>query len=113
VTENNGTQVSSQGNGNVQSRVGVRASMKTHSDKQQPVFQPYIEANWIGNSQNMGATMNDVSIEQRGSKNIAEVRAGVDGQLTQRVNLWGNVGQQMGSESYRDTSAMIGVKVTF
>ena len=113
VTENNGTRVTSQGSGNVQSRVGVRASMKTHSDKQQPVFQPYIEANWLNNSQNMGATMNDVSIQQHGSKNIAEVRAGVDGQLTQRVNLWGNVGQQMGSESYRDTSAMIGVKVSF
>ncbi|QLK62933.1 autotransporter outer membrane beta-barrel domain-containing protein [Enterobacteriaceae bacterium Kacie_13] len=51
--------------------------------------------------------------EQRGSKNIAEVRAGVDGQLTQRVNLWGNIGQQMGSESYRDTSATLGVKVSF
>jgi len=113
LTEDNGTQVSSQGNGNVQSRVGVRASMKTHSEKQQPSFQPYIEANWINNTQNAGATLNDVSIDQRGSKNIAEVRAGVDGQLTQRVNLWGNVGQQMGSESYRDTSAMIGVKVSF
>ena len=87
--------------------------MKTHSEKQQPVFQPYLEANWINNSQNAGATLNGASIGQRGSKNIAEVRAGVDGQLTQRVNLWGNIGQQMGSESYRDTSATLGVKVSF
>ena len=113
LTENNGTRVSTQGNGDVQSRVGVRASMKTHSEKQQPVFQPYLEANWINNSQNAGATLNGASIGQRGSKNIAEVRAGVDGQLTQRVNLWGNIGQQMGSESYRDTSATLGVKVSF
>jgi len=113
LTESNGTQVSSQGSGNLQSRVGVRASMKTHSEKQQASFQPYIEANWISNTQNAGATLNDVSIEQRGGKNIAEVRAGVDGKVSERVNLWGNIGQQMGSESYRDSSAMVGVKVSF
>lgn len=113
LTESNGTRVSTQGNGDVQSRIGVRAAMKTHSENKQPVFQPYLEANWINNSQNAGSTMNGVDIEQRGSKNIAELRAGIDGQLTQRVNLWGNVGQQMGSEKYRDTSAMLGVKVSF
>jgi len=113
LTESNGTQVSSQGSGNLQSRVGVRASMTTHSEKQQASFQPYIEANWISNTQNAGATLNDVSIEQRGGKNIAEVRAGVDGKVSERVNLWGNIGQQMGSESYRDSSAMVGVKVSF
>ncbi|QMV53600.1 autotransporter outer membrane beta-barrel domain-containing protein [Ewingella americana] len=113
LTESNGTQVSSQGSGNLQSRVGVRASMKTHSVKQQASFQPFIEANWISNTQNAGATLNDVSIEQCGGKNIAEVRAGVDGKVSERVNLWGNIGQQMGSESYRDSSAMVGVKVSF
>lgn len=113
VRESNGTQVSSQGNGNVQSHVGVRASMKTPGEGKQAVFKPYLEANWIANSQNTGATMNGVSIEQRGSKNIAEVRGGVDGQLTQRVSLWGNVGQQMGSASYRDTNASVGLKVSF
>jgi autotransporter family porin len=113
LTESNGTRVSMQGNGDVQSRVGVRASMKTPGENQQPVFQPYLEANWINNSQNAASTLNGVSIEQRGSKNIAEVRAGVDGKITERVNLWGNVGQQMGSENYRDTSAMLGLKVSF
>jgi autotransporter family porin len=42
---------------------------------------------------------------------VPEIRA--NGKLTESVNLWGNIGQQMGSDSYRDNSAMVGVKVSF
>ena len=113
LTEHNGTRVNTNGSGNVQSRVGVRASMRTDAQKGKPVFTPYLEANWINDSQNVGVSMNGASIEQRGSQNIAELRGGMSGQISERVNLWGSIGQQMGSEHYRDTTATLGMKVAF
>ena len=112
-TEANGTRVSSQGDGNLQSRVGLRASLKTAGEPNQAVYQPFLEANWINNSNDFGSTLNGVSMTSEGQKNIAEVRVGVESKLPSRVNLWGSVGQQMGSNHYRDTSAMLGVKVSF
>lgn len=113
VTEANGTRVSSQGDGNVQSRLGVRASMKTSGENGQAVFKPYLEANWINNSKTFATTLDGVKVSAQGEKNIAELRVGVDSQLSSNLNLWGSVGQQAGNNAYRDSSAAIGVKISF
>ncbi|KFC06853.1 outer membrane autotransporter, partial [Trabulsiella guamensis ATCC 49490] len=47
------------------------------------------------------------------ARNIGELKAGVEGQLTKNVTLWGNVGQQIGDKGYSDTAAMIGIKASF
>lgn len=115
-TEANGTRVSSEGDGNVQSRLGLRGFIKGHSkldDGKQRTFEPFVEANWIHNTRDFGATMNGVRVTQAGARNIGEVKVGVEGQLNPHVNLWGNVAQQVGDKGYSDTSAMLGVKVNF
>ena len=50
---------------------------------------------------------------QDGSRNIAEVKAGVEGQINSHLNVWGNVGVQVADKGYNDTSATIGVKWSF
>lgn len=55
-------------------------------------------------------TMNGVQNEIRGTKNIGEVKVGVEGQITSRLNLWGNVAQQVGDKGYSDTQGMLGIK---
>jgi autotransporter family porin len=52
-------------------------------------------------------------VQQAGARNLGEVKVGVDARLNKTVNLWGNIGQQMGDKGYSDTSAMVGVKVNF
>ncbi|WP_404979074.1 autotransporter outer membrane beta-barrel domain-containing protein, partial [Citrobacter amalonaticus] len=47
------------------------------------------------------------------TRNIGELKAGVEGQLTKNVALWGNIGQQIGDKGYSDTSAMVGIKASF
>jgi autotransporter family porin len=111
--EANGTRVSSKGDGNVQSRLGVRASLKTPGETGQTVLTPYVEANWINNSKAFGSTFNGVNMRTQGEKNIGELRVGLDSQLNSDLNLWGSVGQQAGSNQYRDTSAAVGVKISF
>ncbi|KOQ81116.1 autotransporter outer membrane beta-barrel domain-containing protein, partial [Pluralibacter gergoviae] len=51
-TEDNGTRVSSDGDGNVLTRLGARAYLNSYSkldEGKQREFQPFIEANWIHN----------------------------------------------------------------
>lgn len=108
--------VSDETDGNLMTRLGVRAYMKGHSavdEGKDREFQPFIEANWIHNTRDYGVKMAGVKDEMRGTKNIGEVKVGVEGQMSKRLNLWGNVAQQIGDEGYSDTSAMLGVKYSF
>ena len=57
--------------------------------------------------------MDDVSNDMRGTKNIAELKVGVEGQITPRLNVWSNVAQQIGDKGYSDTRGMLGVKYNF
>ncbi|ATM95420.1 autotransporter protein [Yersinia frederiksenii] len=115
-TEANGTKVSGEGNGNIQTRLGVKAFMNGYADQdkdQDRMFQPFVETNWIHNTKDFGTTMNGISVKQDGAANIAELKLGVEGQLSKKVNVWANVGQQVGSKGYSDTAVMLGVKYNF
>lgn len=116
LTESNGTRVTGEGDGNIQTRLGARVFIKGHStldDGKERTFEPFIEANWIHNTETFGATLNGVRVDQAGTRNIGELKVGVDGQLSRNVNLWGNVAQQVGDKGYSDSSAMLGLKVSF
>ncbi|MBE0128717.1 autotransporter outer membrane beta-barrel domain-containing protein, partial [Citrobacter amalonaticus] len=76
-------------------------------------FQPFVEANWIHNTKDFGVAMNGENVNLKGTRNIGELKAGVEGQLTKNVALWGNIGQQIGDKGYSDTSAMLGIKLAF
>lgn len=114
--EANGTRVVSKGDGNLMMRLGARAYLDSRNkmdDDKMREFQPYVEANWIHNTQKFGASMDDVSSSINGSKNIAEIKVGVEGQLNKNLNVWGSVGTQVGDKGYNDSSATIGVKYNF
>lgn len=116
LTESNGTHISIQGDNNIQTRLGVRAFMQGHNridNGKSRSFQPFVEVNWLHNTKRNGVTMNDMSLEQAGATNISEVKLGLEGQLTKRTALWGNVGQQVGDKGYSSTTAMAGVKYRF
>ncbi|WP_410016237.1 autotransporter outer membrane beta-barrel domain-containing protein [Sodalis sp. C49] len=115
-TEANGTRVSGEGDGNIQTRLGVKAYMHTYSERDNDkdrAFQPYVEANWIHNSDDFGVSMDGITVSQDGAANIAELKLGVEGQINRNVNLWGNVAQQVGNRGYSDTTGIVGVKYRF
>ncbi|TCL04189.1 autotransporter family porin [Sodalis ligni] len=116
LTEANGTRVTGEGDGNIQTRLGVKAFMNAYSERDKNrdrLFQPFVEANWIHNSKDFGATLNGVTISQDGAANIGELKIGVNGQLNKNFNLWGSVGQQVGNKGYSDTAGMLGLKYLF
>ncbi|MBA4713533.1 MULTISPECIES: intestinal colonization autotransporter adhesin MisL [Citrobacter] len=114
--EANGTRVKDDTDGNLMTRLGVKAFINGHNaidDGKSREFQPFVEANWIHNTQTASVKMDDVSNDMRGTKNIGELKVGVEGQITPRLNVWSNVAQQIGDKGYSDTRGMLGVKYNF
>ncbi|WP_190289172.1 MULTISPECIES: autotransporter outer membrane beta-barrel domain-containing protein [unclassified Pantoea] len=115
-TERNGTLVQGSGQDNVSSSVGVKAFMKSHAaaDSQTGrTFTSFAEANWIHNTKYWGVRMDDVAVTQSGSRNIGEVRVGVDGALGGGFGVKGTIGQQVGDRGWSDTAATLGVSYRF
>lgn len=116
VMANNGDNVQGKGDGNWQSRVGLRLWAKGHharDDKKNREFQPFMELNWIHNTDDFGSQINDRTLYQDGTQNIGEIVVGLEGQLNKRLHIWGNVGIKIGDASYNDTSANLGIKYLF
>ncbi|EPJ7087437.1 autotransporter outer membrane beta-barrel domain-containing protein [Citrobacter amalonaticus] len=114
--EKNGTRVVDKTDGNLQTRLGVKAYLQGHhamDDGKDRTFQPFVEANWIHNTSNYSVKMDDISNDVKGNRNIGELKVGVEGQLSQRLQLWGNVAQQIGNNGYSDTQGMLGIKYSF
>ncbi|WP_139761375.1 autotransporter outer membrane beta-barrel domain-containing protein, partial [Salmonella enterica] len=60
-----------------------------------------------------GVSMNGVSVKQSGSRNIGEIKTGINGNLTPTTGIWGNVGFQIGDNGYNDASVMLGLIYKF
>ncbi|ECS1307898.1 autotransporter outer membrane beta-barrel domain-containing protein, partial [Salmonella enterica] len=115
-TEASGTNVESQGDGNIQTRLGLRTYLKGHSSQDKGKdrnFEPFIEMNWLHNTEAFGVRMNGTGISQNGARDLGEVKLGTDGQLSSSLNIWGQVSNQIGGNGYNDTQVMLGVKYIF
>ncbi|CND14936.1 autotransporter protein [Yersinia frederiksenii] len=115
-TESNGTVVSGEGNNNIQTRLGVKAFISPIQSAEKakvPAFKPYVEANWIHNTKDFATSLDGITVKQAGAANIAELKLGVEGQINNKLNLWGNVGQQVGNNGYSDSSITLGIKYNF
>ncbi|MBJ9863682.1 MULTISPECIES: autotransporter outer membrane beta-barrel domain-containing protein [Citrobacter] len=115
-TRHDGTRIETEGDGNIQTRLGVKTYLNSHhkmDDGQQREFQPYVEVNWIHNTESFGVKMDGVKISRDGARNLGEVRTGVEGKLNNRLSVWGNVGVQLGDKGYSDTQGMLGVKYSW
>ncbi|HBM8320059.1 autotransporter outer membrane beta-barrel domain-containing protein [Enterobacter mori] len=114
--EANGTRISGVGDNNVQTRLGLRTYIKGRSamdNKSEREFQPFIEANWIHNTNQYGTKMDGVKSSQDGASNLGEIKTGLEAKINKELNLWGNVAVQVGDKGYNNSSATIGFKYQF
>ncbi|HHG9496587.1 TPA: autotransporter outer membrane beta-barrel domain-containing protein [Citrobacter farmeri] len=112
-TRNDGTRIETQGDGNIQTRLGVRTYLNSHhkiDDGKQREFRPFVEVNWIHNTETFGVKMDGTKVSRDGARNLGEIRTGVEGKLNDRLSVWGNIGVQMGDNGYSDAQGMLGVK---
>ncbi len=114
-TESNGTVVKFSGEGNIQTRVGMRiyTSDFNSAETEKRVIQPFAEATWIHNQKDFAVEMNGVSDRQSGAKDLGEIKLGTEIKLNQNFDIWGNVSHQWGKDKYSDTAVSIGIKYRF
>lgn len=115
-TELNGTEVSGEGDGNVQTRLGAKTYISDNrkiDDGKNSYFQQFVEVNWIHNTRDFASRMDGIVVKQDGTTNMTEVKFGAEGQLNKQFGLWGNVARQFGDKGYSDTSATLGGQYNF
>lgn len=106
--EENGTRVVSSGDG-FSGRVGVKF-FSEHS-LSGTTIRPSVEVNWL-HSNKTKIKMDDFVDYIDGKENVAQVKFGLEGEVTKRLKLWGNA-KFNASGSYRDTGVMIGGAFVF
>lgn len=114
--EKNGTHVHFRGEDNILTRLGGRAYLRGHSQHDNGKdrdFEPFVEMNWLHGMKRYGVELDGVNASQAGGTNAGEVKLGVEGKLTVKTQLWGNVAQKVGGNGYSMTSAMLGLKYVF
>ncbi|MBW5824972.1 autotransporter outer membrane beta-barrel domain-containing protein [Yersinia kristensenii] len=115
-TENQGSYVEGLGNNNVQTKLGLRAYLNGKSELDQNTarkFQPYVEANWVYNTNLYGVRIDGVDDHIKGARNVGELKTGVEAKLTERLSIQGGVSGQIGGNSYSDIAASLGGKFNF
>lgn len=114
--EVNGTYVQAQGNDNVMTSLGVRTFLKgSHiKDANTPrQFEPFVEVNWIHNTETPAIRMDNSRIKQAGVSNLGEVKLGVEARLNTNLKGWTNFAQKVGDAGYNDSQFMLGINYHF
>lgn len=115
-TEDNGTRVIIRGNGNIQSRLGAKTYIAQNPNPGQKTYQilrPYIETNWVHNTNAFSTSMDGERVSQSGTRNMGEVRVGAEGDIIKNINIWGNIGTRFGSNNYNSSDVALGIKYEF
>ena len=107
---NDAQDVKFEGTNNVRTRLGARAIVTEEGNKD---FNPFVEANWVHNTQEYGATISGLRVDQAGSRNLGEARIGLDWHVTDSLSVWGRVGASYGSDAYSEREGSIGVRYQF
>ncbi|KEY60956.1 autotransporter outer membrane beta-barrel domain-containing protein [Serratia sp. DD3] len=111
---NGGVKVEQDGNNNLQTRVGLKLSNDTFIGKDKSrILTTYLNVNWIHNGSQPAVMSDGFGIEQTGSRNVVEVKVGIDGKVTENLSAWGSLSQQIGQNGYDEKAAMLGVKYSF
>ena len=107
---NDAQDVKFEGENNVRTRLGARAILTQEGNNN---FNAFVEANWVHNTQEYGATISGLTVDQAGSRNQGEGRIGVDCRVTDSLSVWGRVGASFGSDNYNEREGSIGVRYQF
>ncbi|HDF2328310.1 TPA: autotransporter outer membrane beta-barrel domain-containing protein [Morganella morganii] len=105
------------GKDNIETRLGLRAYVNSYNEaidsNKERQFQPFVEVNWLYHANDFDARFDGFKVEQKGWRNVGEIKLGTEGQINRNFNLWGDITQQIGDRGYSDTQAQLGFKYLF
>ena len=102
--------VTFEGHNNVRTRLGARVMI---SERETKKFNVFTEVNWVHNTQEYGATISGLRVDQAGARNQGEARLGVDWRVTDRLSVWARGGASVGDDGYNEREGSVGVRYQF
>ena len=102
------------GDANIQTRLGLKGYMQVPTNIGSITnYRPYFALNWIHNTSDQLVKLDNTNFGIAGASNIAEMKLGLEGNVTKNSQAWINVSYQQGTHDYNDLIGTIGWKFNF
>ncbi|MDR7948299.1 autotransporter outer membrane beta-barrel domain-containing protein [Achromobacter aegrifaciens] len=108
--EKTGTKISGQAQTSVTTRVGVRLQGQLDDDKGLTQMRPFAEVNWWKGPSSQHVSFDGESVRENLPANRIELKAGLQGNVSKSVSVYGSLGLEAGSSAYSAARGQIGVK---
>ena len=102
--------VTFEGDGNIRTRLGVKAFAFTQTGN---AFSPFLEVNWVHNTKPYAVRISDIRVEQAGATDLGEIRTGMDWQINEQWTAWAHFGVAVGTDSYNEREGSLGLRYQF
>ena len=109
-TEKTGTKVTGQAQNNLTTRVGVRLQGNIDDDHGMSKMRPFAELNWWHGPSSQRASFDGEVVREKLPADRAELKAGLQGNISKSVSIYGSLGLEAGSNNYQGARGQIGVK---
>ena len=110
-TEANGSRITGGSDEGIQSRVGLRLSNRHIVDKGAMV--PWVEVNWENGQYSDSLVFNGDTVSSDVPENRYGIQAGLSGELSSHVRMWGQAGAMLGDNDFTRYQASVGVNIDF
>lgn len=98
------------GQHNITTRLGARVTLETSGATN---FSPYLEANWVHNTKDIGARWGDVTSYEEGADNQAEFKLGAETFFTDSFSGYAQIRANWGGDGYNRQEGSLGLKYRF
>lgn len=102
--------VTFEGKDNIRTKLGVKAYAFS---QRSTGFSPFLELNWIHNTETYGVKISNVEVEQAGAEDQAEARLGFDWAINDAWSTWAHFGVAVGDDGYSNREGTVGLRVRF
>ena len=102
------------GSSNLQARLGFKTYLEIPTEVgKETSYRPYIALNYIHNTSPYSVEIANTNYANEGSKNLGEIKLGLEGHLTQNNQVWINASYVAGSHDTQAYQGNIGWKYNF
>lgn len=98
------------GQHNITTRLGARFTLETSGETN---FSPYLEANWVHNTKDIGARWGDVTSYEEGADNQVEFKLGAETFFTDAFSGYAQIRANWGGDGYNRQEGSLGLKYRF
>lgn len=102
------------GSDNLQARLGFKTYLEVATSiNNETSYRPYLALNYIHNTSPYSVDIDNIKYMNNGSKNLGEVKIGIEGNITKNNQVWLNTSYIEGGNSNHEYQGTIGWKYNF